>query len=217
MKAIIVSDTHKNGKAIEDIVKFAQENNILTVFDAGDLHGKISMYEGVNLHAVYWREASGAMERSEFHYEVSSIGGKVHENSSAFKLEDTLIFMQHNLADYEQIIPKERLAAANEALDRLASQSSEENLKRYILFGHTHTPHFLDDGKSVAINPGWADSNNIFAVLDTDNNSIEYRTKDKVLLRIDEDSDIKHFRDFRDNKYIAKLENNKEVFVYNED
>lgn len=227
MKAIITSDTHENAKAIDDIVKFAQANGISTVFDAGDLHGAIKHYEGIDLHAVYWGKASGAMDRWEFRRDVEDIGGIVHENGSTFKFEDTLIFMQHNLAGYEQIIPEERLAEANEALDRLASQSSEENPKRYILFGHTHTPHFLDDGKSIAINPGWVDSKGVFAVLDTDNNTIEYRTKDKVLLKMDENSDIKHFRDFRMNKdtakqkeyskYIAKLKNNKEVFVYNKD
>ena len=215
MKAIVVSDTHEKGERIEDIVKFAQANGISTVFDAGDLHGEINKYKGVNLHAVYWEEATGAMKRRDFINGVLDVGGTMHENGSAFKLDDLLIFMQHNLADNEQEIPDKRLDFANRNLDQLAEQYKDLDLKRFIFFGHTHIPHLTKDGKSVAINPGWVGSDRTFVVLDTDSKTIEYRTFDKVLLTIDNDSDIVHFRNFSDGKCIARLKNGNEVFVDN--
>ena len=78
MKTIIASDTHEKAEEIEKIVQFAKANGIDTVLDAGDLHGNIESYRGVNVHAVYWEKASGAMNRGNFSRGIQSIDGTMH-------------------------------------------------------------------------------------------------------------------------------------------
>ncbi|MEK6845902.1 MAG: metallophosphoesterase family protein, partial [Nanoarchaeota archaeon] len=117
MKAIIVSDTHKNGENIKKIVEYAKKKKISCVLDAGDLHGEISSYDGIKLHAVYWRNASGAMDEWDFRRGVEEIGGTVRGHGSSFVLNGIPIFMQHNLAEYNKDLPKEKLSGAQAVLE----------------------------------------------------------------------------------------------------
>jgi len=224
MKAIIVSDTHKERESIENIVKFAKANDIKIVLDAGDLHGAIKAYEGIEeLHTTYWEKASSTMERWEFNRDVREVGGTVHENGSTFKLDDVVIFTQHNLAEYEQELPRDKLEMAIDELDHVAKQyaqeSQEKDLKKLIIFGHTHSRHLTKQDDVIAVNPGWA-AQGMFAVIDTDEGSVEYmdvmrgQKKARSVMKIDKDSDITHFRKFDFGSYIAGLKTGKEVFVF---
>jgi len=223
MKAIIVSDTHKKGEVIEDIVKFAKEQKINTIFDAGDLHGSIESYSGIeNLHAVYWEKACDAMESWKFENAVMGLGGTVHQNGTAFCIDDLAVFMQHDLAEYESDIPKIALEKAESELDFISEDNPE--MKRLILFGHTHNMFNLNTGKSIAINPGHAGlekSDATFAVIDTDTGVAEYRfvkNPGEILMTVGGDSEFAGFRSFfkgKDGKsFIGTLKNGKEVGIH---
>lgn len=218
MKYILTSDTHKNGHAISKITHFAQENEIPIIFDAGDLHGEIKKYSGIELHAVYWDKAIDGMGKIHFHNEVESIGGTVHNNGTSFRLHNLLVFMQHNLAGYNKIIPQKELDRANHSLDQLAAQQPDtESLQRYILFGHTHESHFHKNGKSIAINPGDTGNQNSFVIIDTDAGNIVFRNIEEVFLTIDPDSNIVQVREFERGRGIASLCNGNEIYIYKED
>jgi predicted phosphodiesterase len=211
MRAIIASDTHKNRKGIEEIVQFAKANGIDTVFDCGDLHGEISAYSGIKLHAVYWEDAHGAMDRWEFARDICSIGGEMHENGSVFALDDLLVFMQHNFLDYdkgEHEVTPEKSAK----VDAMIEDAGDK--KRLILFGHTHSQHYNNDGKAVAINPGDVLNSDAFAVVDTDSGTVEYWKASNLLLKVDFSSDIAQVRGLRENERIERLKSGGEVFVY---
>jgi predicted phosphodiesterase len=211
MRAIIASDTHKNRKGIESIVQFAKANGINTVFDCGDLHGEISAYSGMNLHAVYWEEACSAMDRWDFSRDIRAINGTVHENGSVFALDDLIIFMQHNFLDYdkgEHEVTAEKSAMVDEMME------GTEDRKRLILFGHTHSQHYNHDGKAVAINPGDVLNSGAFAVVDTDNGTVEYWREGTLLLKVDMNSDISQVRGLRENERIERFKSGGEIFVY---
>lgn len=215
MKAVILSDTHGHGDSIEKIVEFAKSNGINNAIDCGDLHSKIECYNGITLDAVYWAKASGAMDRWKFNSSVDRINGNVHENGSLFTLDNFIAYIRHDLANYDKKIPLDRLNEANSLLDQYEKKNPK---KRFIFFGHTHNPHYNNDGKSIAINPGDSGNECSFVVLDTDNDIIEYHTLDNILLTIDKNSDIVHAREFNiDTKScILRLDNGNEVFSYKE-
>lgn len=235
MKAIIVSDTHEDVKAIEKIVDYAKKNDISTIFHAGDLEKGIDKFEGLDLHVVYFSGAVGGLKRDDFYSQVESIKGKIHCNESIFRLEDCLIYMQHDLADKEKEINRDRVRGAKRVLNYLAEEYPDEDLKEYIFFGHTHKLNITKDGlfndyrktlphdveeqrkeygkEPVAINPGISFGDANFVVLDTDKDTIEYMTPEKSLLKIDKESDIKHVRSFYDGRYIARLDNGREIYV----
>jgi len=215
MKILITSDTHQDGAAILRAVKYARDHQIDTVVDCGDLHGDIDSFRGIKLHSVYWDKAISGMPRRDFFREVSAIGGTVHENGTTFKLEDMLAFIQHDLAEREDEIPEKRLAHANEMLDEAAEAINAKDLKRFIFFGHTHNPHFNDDGKSIAINPGATGlGEGCFAVLDLGNNTLEYRNEKSSLTSVQIGGDVIQMREIRPRSHIERLRTGNEVFVY---
>jgi predicted phosphodiesterase len=212
MKAIITSDTHKNRKRINDVVKFANDNSIDTVFDAGDLHGEIDAFSGIKLLATYWRDAAGAMSPREFDYEVHSIDGTVVPRGSVVTEGNISAFMRHDLADYEKEIPEERLAHAKSEVD----SQSENGQKKLVLFGHTHRMYFDTVDDVTVINPGWSNETGTFAVVDTETDTVVFRTIDEIIMTITPESEIEHFRMLDTKKYIARLKNGNEIFVYQE-
>lgn len=212
MKVIITSDTHENGDAIKSLVDFAKENSIDTILDCGDLHGNIESYKGINLHTVYWEDASGAMDRYDFNRGVDNIEGVVHRNGSVFNLDDLLIFIQHNLADYNDIIPENDFNRAKSNFDR----GSEFDGKKLVLFGHTHNFHFLNDGEVVAINPSSLMQEHAFVVFDTDDFSIEYRNFSETIAKIDgKNPEYTRVRNMSSsgNRFIGQLKSGNEAFI----
>lgn len=210
MKTIIVSDTHKEAKNIQAVRDFALQNGIDTVIDAGDLHGCIEAYKGVKLHATYWQEASGAMGRWEFMDGVRSIGGDAHETGSTFSLDDTLVFTQHDLAEYEPEISAEAWEKVKIAL--------EEGKRKLAVYGHTHQFQFKRKNGITAVNPGSISIGDpgTFVVYDLETGDLELRTLSGTLLKINsqENNDIVQVRDFSafSNEFIATLEQG-EVYV----
>jgi putative phosphoesterase len=224
MKVILTSDTHKERSKIEAVKQFALDNEIETIVDCGDLHGAIDAYQGINLHAVFWDEASGGMDRWGFTGEMSSIDATTHENGSTFVLDNTAIYIRHNLADYNSQIPESRLCIAKTALDELVSREEKE-LEKLVLFGHTHNFHFHKEDDVIALNPGSLGLNDpaAFIVLDLETKAIEYRTFDRTILRIseEENSDVVQVRNLFTNEegtrleYIARTNDDQERFVFN--
>ncbi len=215
VKVIITSDTHQDGQAILEVVKYAKDSGIGTVIDCGDLHGNINCFEGVKVHGVYWEKAEAGMPRGEFYEGMQNIGGVVHENGTTFKLEDMLIYIQHDLAEREKEIPAKRLTHANETLNEAAEAITTKDLKRFLLFGHTHVPHFNDDGKSIAINPGATGLNQgCFVVLDPENNTVEYIKEKESVATIKIGGDIVQMREIQPWAHIERKRNGNEVFVY---
>jgi len=219
MRFIVTSDTHENGANIRKVVEYAQKSGITRVVDCGDLHGSIESFEGVKLNAVYWARASGAMDSERFYRAIGRIDGIVHENGTCFKLEEILGFIQHNLAEYEQQIPQSQIEMANAALDEVAAAIQGRDFTRFIFFGHTHTPHFNNDGKSIAINPGTTGlehSESTFAVVDTEKGTVEFRDMRDTIVTVPFEGEFAQVRELRNGRYIAKLKNGREVFVYKE-
>ncbi|MBW2964572.1 metallophosphoesterase family protein [Candidatus Woesearchaeota archaeon] len=219
MKVIITSDTHKEAERIKAVTEFAKSQGIDTIVDCGDLHGAVSSYEGVKLHATYWRDASGAMDEWEFNRAVAAIGGVVHPHGSTFVLEDTAIYIQHNLADYEAEIPAERLAHAKERLDALVEREGRQ-MEQLVLFGHTHNFHFHTEDGVTALNPGSLGLGDPggFIVLDTETREIEYRTIDDTILTIGPGQEFTQIREVHAIEgaplmHIARLPSGREIVV----
>lgn len=185
MKIIMTSDTHKNFKAIKSVTDFAKENGITTIVDCGDLHGSIEAYEGIDLHAVFWDEASGGMDRWDFERGMRNINATMHENGSLFQLEDNVAFyIQHNLAGYESIIPEEAWKTAKERLEQF-----DDNVNKFVAFGHTHNFHYNNEDGIIAINPSslGLGEDKAFVILDTETGELEYRNLEQTILKIDKD------------------------------
>jgi len=225
MKIIITSDTHKEREQIEMVKQYAIDNGIKTIVDCGDLHGEIDAFAGINLHSVFWDEASGGMDRWEFSSEMRSIDATMHENGSTFVLDNTAIYIRHNLADYESQIPQIRFNQAKTALDDLVTRE-EQDLKKLVLFGHTHKFHLHKDENVLALNPGslGLSEPNAFIVFDTETREVEYRTKDTTILKINdyENTDVVQIRDLivndngSINSYIARSNDDQERLVFQE-
>jgi len=217
MKIIIASDTHKEGDKIARLIDYAKSQGIDTVIDCGDLHGEIQRYKGVNLHAVYWEDASGAMNPIEWHRDVRNIGGTAHENGSTFSLEDIVVFIKHDLAEKESVVPESSLDAAKHALE-LAGENGQTKL---MLFGHTHSFYWSDNDGVIAINPGTLGlgDNENFAVFDSKTKELEYRSlnSDAPVLTIGPDSEYTRIRNVSNYnnklKFIGRKKNGKEVIV----
>ena len=224
MKVILTSDTHKKRDRIETVKQFALDNGIETIVDCGDLHGAIDAYRGINLHAVFWDEASGGMDRWSFTAGMRNIDATMHENGSTFVLDNTAIYIRHNLADYNTQIPENRLNIAKNALDELVS-GEEKELEQLVLFGHTHNFHFHKEDGIIALNPGSLGLSDpaAFIVFDLESRAIEYRTFDRTILKIseEENSDLVQVRGlFTDEagtklEYIARTDDDQEKFVFN--
>ena len=223
MKVIIASDTHQKRESIEKIVQFAHKEGIDTILDCGDLHGEIDAYEGVKLHSVYWEEASGAMERWRWFGEVGQIGGKQHENGEVFTLEnqalgrDHLVYIKHNLADYEDIIPEDawRSAIINlQSYNRLKTPQ----LDQLVLFGHTHNFHFQKKDDVIAINPGSLGYNGTFVIYDTETHDVEFCDFEGVIMSIPGDQEeitrVRGHNGRGANYFIAGLRDDKEVIQH---
>ena len=216
MKIIMTSDTHKNRKPIESVTQFAQDNGINTIVDCGDLHGCIEAYKGIDLHAVYWKEASGAMDRWDFERDIRSINGAMHENGSVFSLADgTLFYIKHNLADYKDIIPEKAREEAKEELERVVNGDE----RKFVAFGHTHNFHYNNEDGITAINPGslGLGKDKAFVILDTETGELEYRNLEETILKIDKDFEFSRVRSLhrtgKDSvRFIGKLKSSgKEV------
>lgn len=218
-KFIVTSDTHENEEAMLALAKFAKDNGISQVFDAGDLQGCIGAFKGVHLDALYTPNLdNNYISEDRFTQEVTSIGGTVRQGPALFEKDGLLFLMKHDIAQYNH----QPYVTEDEGLNLVRPQitkSEYAGLDKYVLFGHTHEIYFEKTDHFTAINPGSLGIGfpSTFAVVDLETKSVQYRTVDKLIINITPESGITKLKsaDFR--RQIIGFKDGLDALVINRD
>lgn len=206
MKYIITSDVHDHMDELKMALTYAKQEGIETVIDAGDFEEpsfaekvvEQNVLDDVKLHTVITER--GSCDAKELTAVLEPVGVSVHKKGDQFTLDDTLaIHLEHEFSLEMEGLRRYSCDSFENIVAGLKKLDSNDELDKVIIFGHSHEPHYETKEDTLMINPGSLGYGGYFIVLDTEDNSVEFRNvkDDGLNFKIGGDSEIAKIRDFR--------------------
>ncbi len=163
MNIAVISDTHDNLVAIEEIIRKLHKLEIKTVVHLGDFIAPFSLrkFSGFKLYGVFGNNDG---ERIMLKKIADAEGFKIEEAPFEFEIEGKKIVIIHGVGS----VDRTRSWAYN-----LAESGNYD----YVFYGHTHRIDVKKIGKTTIVNPGEAcgylTGKRTFVVLDVDKGNID--------------------------------------------
>ncbi len=162
MKIALVSDTHDNLPAIEEIINRLKELKIETVVHLGDFIAPFSLqkFSGFKLYGVFGNNDGEKILLKKI---ANDKGFLIEEAPFEFEMERKKFVIIHGVGSVEK------------TKDWAYSLAKSGNYD-YVFYGHTHRIDMKKIGKTLVVNPGEAcgylTGRRTFAVLDVDTGDI---------------------------------------------
>jgi len=165
MQVGIVSDTHDNYSAAEEIAGVFAERGIETVLHCGDFIAPplLSAFDGhgFDFHGVLGNN-DGELDGLESTIDGMSEASELHGRYATFDFDGTRVTMLHGDQGFEEVNARARSGGYD-----------------YVLYGHFHVAEQREEDGTTVINPGAhfptvPDENRSVAILDTDADEVKF-------------------------------------------
>jgi putative phosphoesterase len=165
MQLGVVSDTHDNYSAAEEIAQVFADRDVETVLHCGDfisppLLGAFDGH-GFSFHGVLGNN-DGELDGLESTIDGMGNGSELHGRQATFEFDDTRVHMLHG----------------DQGLDEV-NALAESGEYDYVLYGHFHVAEHREEGDTTVLNPGAhfptvPEDNRSVAVIDTETDEVEF-------------------------------------------